>query len=394
MRRLFYFLLMALMVLTAVSCKKDKKPGIPSVKTLEATETAANSALLNAKINFAGVNYASVNYGFYWGTSEDQEGTYTQGEGVLGEKGDYSAEITGLTPETEYWFKAYMEIDGQPYIGEILHFTTKLPLVTSAPGWLELPAVFKVDGFDFFCHDGTLNGKSIRNWSFYWDYDNRVSKWVAYPLYKSIFSGASRTDEWGYDPLLPGARQQNVSGGYREGNNGWYARGQQIPSADRAGFELNSTTFYGTNIVPRNQDFEGGLWMDLECEVRSWAGQSDTCYIISGCITKDAKYYVCDRSSEKVTVPTAFFKAVLRYSQATTIGTDGFCAIAFLFDHEEYSESGKSHLKVDKTMSISVKDLEDELGYRLFVNLDNAIGEDKAAAVKTEDPQSNNWWWK
>lgn len=240
-----------------------------------------------------------------------------------------------------------------------------------------------------------MNGKKIRNWSFYWDYDNRVSQWVAYPLYKSIFAGASRTDEWGYDPLLlPGAKQQNVSGGYKEGNNGWYARGQQIPSADRAGFELNSTTFYGTNIVPRNSDFEGGLWMDLEGKVRSWAGQSDTCYVVSGCITKDAKYYVCDRSSEKVTVPTAFFKAVLRYSQSTTIGTDGFCAIAFLFDHEEYSESGKSHLHVSKDMSISVKDLEDELGYRLFVNLNNAIGEDKAAAVKTEDPQSNNWWWK
>ena len=95
-----------------------------------------------------------------------------------------------------------------------------------------------------------------------------------------------------------------------------------------------------------------------------------------------------------MTVPTAFFKAVLRHSQATTIGTDGFCAIAFLFDHEEYSESGKSNLHISKDMSISVKDLEDELGYRLFVNLDNAIGEDKAAAVKAENPQNNNWWWK
>ncbi len=393
MKRLIYLSIAALLVL-AVSCCKKNSPGIPSVKTLEATEIEANSARLHAKIDFAGVRWASVNIGFFWGTSEETEGTYTMGEGVLDEDNAYWAEITGLTPETEYWFKAYMEIDGQPYIGEILHFTTKLPLVTSAPGWLELPEVFKVDGFEYFCHDGTLNGKKIRNWSFYWDYDNRVSKWVAYPLYKSIFAGASRTDEWGYDPLLPGAKQQNVSGGYKEGNNGWYARGQQIPSADRAGFELNSSTFYGTNIVPRNSDFEGGLWMDLECEVRSWAGQSDTCYVVSGCITKDAKYYVCDRSSEKVTVPTAFFKAVLRYSQSTTIGTDGFCAIAFLFDHEEYSESGKSSLKVSKNMSISVKALEDALGYRLFVNLDNAIGEDKAAAVKTENPQNNNWWWK
>ena len=393
MKRLIYFSMAALMVL-AVSCCKKNSPGIPSVKTLEATEIEANSARLHAKIDFAGVRWASVNFGFFWGTSEETEGTYTMGEGVLDEDNAYWAEITGLTPETEYWFKAYMEIDGQPYIGEILHFTTKLPLVTSAPGWLELPEVFIVDGFEFFCHDGTLNGKKIRNWSFYWDYDNRVSKWVAYPLYKSIFAGASRSDEWGYDPLFPGARQQNVSGGYREGNNGWYERGQQLPSADRAGFELNSTTFFSTNIVPQNSDFDGGLWMDLECEVRSWAGQSDTCYVVSGCITKDAKYYVCDRSSEKVTVPTAFFKAVLRYSQATTIGTDGFCAIAFLFDHEEYSESGKSNLHVSKDMSISVKDLEDVLGYRLFVNLDNAIGEEKATAVKTENPQNNNWWWK
>lgn len=393
MKRLIYFSLAALMVL-AVSCCKKNSPGIPSVKTLEATEIEANSARLHAKIDFAGVRWASVNFGFFWGTSEKTEGTYTMGEGVLDEDNAYWAEITGLTPETEYWFKAYMEIDGQPYIGEILHFTTKLPLVTSAPGWLELPEVFKVDGFEYFCHDGTLNGKKIRNWSFYWDYDNRVSKWVAYPLYKSIFAGASRTDEWGYDPLLPAAKQQNVSGGYKEGNNGWYARGQQIPSADRAGFELNSTTFYGTNIVPQNSDFGGGLWMDLEGKVRSWAGQSDTCYVVSGCITKGAQYYVIDRSSEKVTVPTAFFKAVLRYSQSTTIGTDGFCAIAFLFDHEEYSESGKSSLKVNKNMSISVKDLEDELGYRLFVNLDNAIGEEKATAVKTENPQNNNWWWK
>ena len=267
-------------------------------------------------------------------------------------------------------------------------------LDTSAPRWLELPEIYKVDGFGFFRHDGTLNGKKIRNWSFYWDYDSRVSSWVAYPLYKSIFVGASSTDEWGYDPLLPASRQQNASGSYKEGNNGWYERGQQIPSADRAGYELNSTTFFCTNIVPRKQDFNGGLWTNLENKVRSWADKSDTCYVISGCVTKGAKYYVRDRSSDKVTVPTAFYKAVLRYSLSSSVGTEGFCAIAFLFDHEEYSQSGKSILQVDKNMSISVKDLEDVLGFRLFVNLDNAIGEDKATAVKTEDPQSNNWWWQ
>ena len=266
--------------------------------------------------------------------------------------------------------------------------------IPSTPGWLELPEIYKVDGFKFFSHDGTLNGRKIRNWSFNWDYDSRVSQWVAYPLYESIFAGSSRTDEWSFDPILPSSWQQNVSGGYKEGNNGWYERGQQIPFSDRVGYELNSSTFYGTNIVPRNQDFNGGLWTNLEKTVRSWASESDTCYVISGCITQGAKYYVIDRSGNKVTVPTAFFKAVLRYGQQSTIGTDGFCAIAFLFDHEEYSEWGKGTLQVSKSMSISVNDLEDVLGYRLFVNLDNAIGKDKATAVKMENPQNNNWWWK
>ena len=147
-------------------------------------------------------------------------------------------------------------------------------------------------------------------------------------------------------------------------------------------------------MTPQNQDFNGGLWADLEGKVRTWAGQSDTCYVVTGCITKDAKYYILDRSGNKVTVPTAYFKAILRYSSNTTIGTDGFCATAFLFDHEEYSRSGKSSLKVNKSMSMSVKELETVLGYKLFVNLDKAIGADKASAVKNENPQNNNWWWK
>ena len=123
MKKLIYLSLAALMVL-AVSCKKDPKVGTPSVRTLAATEIGPESARLNAKIDFAGVSWSGVNYGFYWGTSEDQEGTYIQGEGNLTDNGPYSAVITGLAPETEYWFKAFIEIDDVPYTGEILNFTT------------------------------------------------------------------------------------------------------------------------------------------------------------------------------------------------------------------------------------------------------------------------------
>ena len=127
MKKLMSFLLAAMMVLPAVvSCKKDKKPGNPSVKTQEATEIEAYSARLHAWLDFADVQWGGVNYGFIWGTAEDTEGTYIEGKGILTESGAYWAEITGLTPETDYWFKAYVEIDDQPYTGEILHFMTAI----------------------------------------------------------------------------------------------------------------------------------------------------------------------------------------------------------------------------------------------------------------------------
>ena len=266
--------------------------------------------------------------------------------------------------------------------------------MTNPQGCLEIPEMSVADGYDFYYHTGKLDGKVVRNWSFYWDYNNRVSRWVAYPLYKAIYSGASRSDEWGYDPLLPAAKQQNVSGGYIEGNNGWYTRGQLIPSSDRAGHDLNATTFYSTNMAPMNHDFQSGIMANLEGKIRSWAGQSDTCYVVAGCICNGAKYYVLDRSGNKITVPTAFFKAILRYSSNSTIGFDGFCAAAFFFDHEEYSQSGKDSQPLSKDMSMSVSDLETILGYKLFVNLASVIGADKANAVKQENPQDVNWWWR
>ena len=139
MKRSLYLLLAAMMVL-AVSCKKGPKVGTPSVNTLAATEIGPESARLNAKIDFAGVNWASVNFGFFWGTTEDAEGTYTMGEGFLDETNTYSAAIMGLALETEYWFKAFIEIDGHPYTGEILNFTTEgIPVI--APEAVDLGIV-------------------------------------------------------------------------------------------------------------------------------------------------------------------------------------------------------------------------------------------------------------
>lgn len=256
-------------------------------------------------------------------------------------------------------------------------------------GWLELPETSETDGLDFFSRSCTINAKALRNYSFYWDYSNRVSRWVAYPLCSVYLGNSGRSESWGYDPFLPAAKQSNVSGGFKEGDNGWYARGHQLPSADRtASYSLNTTTFYGTNITPQDNDFNGGVWATLEERVRAWAKSSDTLYVVTGCVTEGAAHYVFDRSNNKVTVPTAYFKAVLRYRKESTLGRSGYMAAAFWYNHEGYPQV------FSKNESLSVAALEEKLGYKLFVNLADRVGASAANSIKEEKPSTVNWWWQ
>lgn len=260
-------------------------------------------------------------------------------------------------------------------------------------GWMELPAI--PEGMDAFTHSMTVGSVSTRNYSFLWDYSNLVAPWVAYPLCKwNIGNNIKRTNAWGLDPLLPEGKQPVLFRGFSEGNNGWYARGHQIPSADRlTSYESNSMTFYGTNMTPQIQDgFNGDIWATLEGKVRSWANSSDTLYVVTGCVIDypegQTVKYALDNYGKKVTVPTAYYKVVLRYMKNSTVGYSGYSACAVWLDHKVYSTKN-----IDSKYSMSVKDLEKKVGMDFFVNLPAVVGEEMAAKIESENPSKVSWWW-
>ena len=260
---------------------------------------------------------------------------------------------------------------------------------TAAQHWLELPATSAADEYRFFSHDCTLNGSKMRNYAYYWDFTDRVSLWVAYPLCNVYMGGSGRSEAWGFDPLMPAALQQDVSGGYQ--GSGRYDRGHQLPSADRtANYSLNATTFYGVNMTPQNNTLNTGVWSTLESKVRDWAKQSDTLYVVTGCVVEGSNSYALDRSGHHVTVPVAYFKALLRYQKNSTIGYSDFMAAGFWYDHYEYSQSGK---KFGKEQSMSLEELEAKLGYKLFVNLSDRVDEATVSKIKSEKPANVGWWW-
>lgn len=261
-------------------------------------------------------------------------------------------------------------------------------------GWMELPAI--PNGMDAFTHSMTVGSVSTRNYSFLWDYSNLVAPWVAYPLCKwNIGNNIKRTNAWGLDPLLPEGKQPVLFRGFSEGNNGWYARGHQIPSADRlTSYESNSMTFYGTNMTPQIQDgFNGDIWATLEGKVRSWANSSDTLYVVTGCVIDypegQTVKYALDNYGKKVTVPTAYYKVVLRYMKNSTVGYSGYSACAVWLDHKVYSAK-----TIDSSYSMSVDDLEKRLNIDFFVNLPAKVGEETTARIEAEDPKDVTWWWR
>lgn len=254
----------------------------------------------------------------------------------------------------------------------------------AVPGWMELPAVSQ--NLEYYNHSFTMNGREYRNYSFGWDKGALAAHWVAYPLCRMYtVKNVERTDAWDCDPKLSESDQPIMYKGLGSG----YDRGHQCPSADRVCCEeANVQTFYFTNMTPQNSGLNQRIWANFENKVRSISGAADTLYVVTGCVFGDGSSTCRDNSGKTITVPSGYFKALLYYNRANTFGIGGYSAAGFYLEHRTYSETN-----VDKSMSMSIDELEELTGIDFFVNLSSKIGEANAARVEAEDPSSVSIWW-
>ena len=252
----------------------------------------------------------------------------------------------------------------------------------SKTGWMELPAMDDPE-LEYYSHSFEMKGKTYRNYTFGWSQKDRVAFWVAYPLCTLYTNGnVGRTNAWALDPLLD-KDSAAPFGGYA----GDYARGHQLPSADRqCCYDANAQTFYGTNMTPQLNEHNEGIWSSLESKVRSIANKSDTTYVVTGVIVSASSDTERDSYGKSVTIPDAYFKALLRYGGKTsTLGE--WNAAAFYLEHRAYSENiGRQH-------SMSIDELENITGIDFFVNLPAMAGEEKAALIEATNPANVALWW-
>lgn len=251
---------------------------------------------------------------------------------------------------------------------------------TAELGWLELPA-FSEDPEHFFVSHYTDEywGKQ-RNYSLFWDENRQIPIWVAYPLNERLIGKGKRSGAWQYDKFMATKKQPNLKRTYQEGSVDGYIRGHLCPSNDRMRPGMNEQTFYFTNMAPQDPYLNGGLWAWLEEHVQQLALTAQDAWVITGCIDTDCSNWVTDVTGKRITVPEAFFKAVLLRYQNDACTNERYEAHAWIVENRSYGFSGFEQKAT--ALEVSIDQVEAAIGLDLYPNLLRLIESGPAEAVE------------
>lgn len=131
--------------------------------------------------------------------------------------------------------------------------------------------------------------------------------WVAYPLTAASLrvKNVPRSDNFRPDPLV--STQSARHGDY---SHSGYTRGHMAPAGDMA-FDTKAMkeSFYMSNMSPQLRACNGGIWRELEENVREWAVDRGSLYVVSGPIM--ARSFKTIGNHTKIAIPTQFYKILL-----------------------------------------------------------------------------------
>ena len=264
--------------------------------------------------------------------------------------------------------------DGQP-VSQLAVEEDEKPVA-----WMELPAARSSDeGRSMITHTAMMEGRTQRNYTILYDDELYAALWVAYPLCSSHTS-TGREETWGYDPKVSKSAQTSVKAGYGASEptvnypKNFYARGHQIPNADRSAVpEMQAQTYYSTNMTPQLQNgFNGNIWAKLEEAVRFEIPAGDTLYVVTGAVfekhgmEEDVKTILNKNDSKTLPVPNYYWKALLKVKKSGNVVTDA-ATIGFWLPHDDL----KGHSYTD--YAVSVDQIEAWTGFDLFPSIPDAM---------------------
>ena len=152
----------------------------------------------------------------------------------------------------------------------------------------------------------------------------KLPNWVAWHLTADRTTGPAKRSgvDFQADMDVPAPRAED-SDYYGSG----YDRGHMCPAADNKYSEkAMEESFLFTNMCPQNGNLNRGDWNEMEQTCRRWAKEYGGVYVVCGPILYKGKHKTIGKN--KVVVPEAFFKVVLRTGENPK-------AIGFIYKNAE-----------------------------------------------------------
>ncbi len=191
--------------------------------------------------------------------------------------------------------------------------------------------------------------------------DTKLPVWVAWHLTAERVSGKYKRDgiDFTDDMDVPAPRATD-----RDYVGCGYDRGHMCPSGDNKwSAEVQRESFLMTNVCPQLHSLNAGDWRELEEQCRDWAEDYGELYIVCGPVLMNKRHKTVGKN--KVTVPEAFFKVIMRPGDEPK-------AIGFICRNEKGNKSMSSYVN-------TVDDVERITGLDFFA----ALPDDVEAAVES-----------
>jgi endonuclease G len=176
------------------------------------------------------------------------------------------------------------------------------------------------------------------------------ASWVAYVLTRAeVESGTEpRSGNFRPDPSI-----SSGSAALSDYRGSGYDRGHLAPAGDmKWNVEAMSESFLLSNMSPQDPSFNRGIWRELEEQVRRWAVEKESLYVVTGPVLSSVYSTI---GENEVGVPAYYFKVL------ADLSPPDHSFIAFLLPNEPSAEE-IAHF------AISVDSLEQFTGYDFFAS--------------------------
>ncbi len=179
-----------------------------------------------------------------------------------------------------------------------------------------------------------------------------IPEWVAYVLTKKSLRVPNVPRAKRFNPDL---KVNSRSAIYYDYRGSGYSRGHLVPAADMAfNEEAMKESFLMSNMTPQKRAFNGGIWYELEQDVRNWAWKDNKLFVVTGpIIDASIKKFI---GKNEVGVPNKFYKVLL------DIDDPERKAIGFIIPNERSERPLKDY-------AVSVDSIEKLTGIDFFKDL-------------------------